>query len=87
MCAEDLAIPTEEREIDRSELYVADEIFFCGTGAEIQPVSEIDGYQVGQGVIGPLTQRIEAAYHAMVRGRSPHEEWRRPVYGPIAANA
>ena len=87
MCLEDLAIPTEEREIDRSELYVADEIFFCGTGAEIQPVSEIDGYRVGEGVIGPLTQRIEAAYHGMVRGLSPHARWRNPVYGTVAARA
>ena len=85
MCLEDLAIPTEEREIDRSELYVADEIFFCGTGAEIQPVSEIDGYSVGEGVIGPLTQRIEAAYHGMVRGLSPHVHWRNPVYGTVTA--
>jgi branched-chain amino acid aminotransferase len=87
MCAADLAIPTEEREIDRSELYVAEEIFFCGTGAEIQPVNEIDGYRVGDGRIGPVTRRIEAAYHDMVRGRSAHTHWRSPVYGTIAARA
>jgi branched-chain amino acid aminotransferase len=85
MCREDLDIPTEEREVDRTELYLADEIFFCGTGAEIQPVREIDGYAVGDGGIGPITRRIEAAYHDMVRGHSRHEQWRTPVYGPAAA--
>jgi branched-chain amino acid aminotransferase len=85
MCPEDLGIPTEEREVDRTELYVADEVFFCGTGAEIQPVVEVDGYQVGGGEIGPITRRIETAYHEMVRGRSRHAHWRTPVYGNMAA--
>jgi branched-chain amino acid aminotransferase len=85
MCREDLGIPAEEREIDRTELYVADELFFCGTGAEIQPVVAVDGYQVGAGRIGPITRRIEAAYHDMVRGRSRHDHWRLPVYGAVAA--
>lgn len=85
MCRDDLAVPTEEREIDRTELYVAEEIFFCGTGAEIQPVVEVDGYRVGSGGIGPVTRRIEAAYHDMVRGRSGHGQWRTPVYGNLPA--
>ena len=80
MCREDLNIPTEEREVDRTELYVASEIFFCGTGAEIQPVVEVDGYQVGGGTIGPITRRLEAAFHTMVRGDSRHEHWRTPLY-------
>lgn len=85
MCREDLGVPTEEREVDRTELYVADEVFFCGTGAEIQPVVEVDGYRVGSGGIGPVTRRIEAAYHEMVRGRSRHDHWRMPVHGTVAA--
>jgi branched-chain amino acid aminotransferase len=85
MCQEDLGIPTEEREVDRTELYVADEVFFCGTGAEIQPVVEVDGYRVGDGAIGPVTARIERAYHDMVRGRSRHAEWRVPIYGKVPA--
>lgn len=85
MCRDDLAIPAEEREVDRTELYVADEVFFCGTGAEIRPVVEVDGYQVGGGGIGPVTRRIEAAYHEMVRGRSRHDHWRMPVHGTVAA--
>jgi len=53
--SEILGMPTLEREIDRTELYVADEVFFCGTGAEITPVRAIDGYTIGNGAIGPLT--------------------------------
>ena len=80
MCREDLNIPTEEREVDRTELYVADEMFFCGTGAEIQPVVEVDGYPVGDGTVGSVTRRLEAAFHAMVRGDSPHDHWRTALY-------
>jgi branched-chain amino acid aminotransferase len=86
MCREDLHIATEEREVDRTELYVADEIFFCGTGAEVRPVVEVDGYQVGDGTIGPLTRRLEDAYHNMVRGDSRHEHWRTPLYHTADAN-
>jgi branched-chain amino acid aminotransferase len=64
---------------------VADEIFFCGTGAEVQAVSEIDGYRVGDGRIGPVTARIERAFHDLVRGRSAHEHHRIPVYGTRVA--
>jgi branched-chain amino acid aminotransferase len=85
LCREELGIATEEREVDRTELYIADEVFVCGTGAEIQPVVNIDGYCVGTGQIGPITATIEAAFHAMVRGRSPHHAWRQPIYRPVPA--
>ncbi|HUE75456.1 MAG TPA: branched-chain amino acid transaminase [Chloroflexota bacterium] len=88
LCRESLGIPTEEREVDRTELYVADEIFFCGTGAEIGPVSNVDGYTVGAGTIGPITQRIESAFHAIVRGRDPrYGEWVAPVHAPVSSPA
>lgn len=80
ICRDELLIPTEEREIDRSELYVADEAFFCGTGAEVQAVSEIDGYKMGSGQIGPVTARIEHAFHEMVRGDSSHSHYRTAIY-------
>jgi branched-chain amino acid aminotransferase len=82
ICREDLGILTEEREVDRSELYVADEVFFCGTGAEVQGVSEVDGFTIGSGRIGPVTERIERIFHDMVRGRSHHADYRTPIYGP-----
>jgi branched-chain amino acid aminotransferase len=86
MCRDELGIPTEEREMDRSELYVADEAFFCGTGAEIQAISEVDGYRIGTGAIGPVTQRIERHFHDLVRGRTGHASYRIAVYADAAAS-
>jgi len=81
LCREELGIPAEEREVDRTELYVAEEIFFCGTGAEITPVGEVDHYKVGDGGVGPITARIERLFHDVVRGRhSGYGDWRIPIY-------
>ena len=86
LCREALDIPVEEREVDRTELYVADEVFFCGTGAEIRAVSNIDGYTIGDGGVGPLTTRIEALFHSIVRGRDAHyRKWSTPVYAAVGA--
>jgi branched-chain amino acid aminotransferase len=71
-----------ERNIDRTELYVADEAFFCGSGAEITPILSIDRRPVGNGSPGPLTAKIRDSYFALVRGnRKTHREWLLPVYG------
>lgn len=70
-----------ERSIDRSELYVCDEIFFAGTAAEIAPVSEVDHRLVGNGEIGPITQRLRSLYTDATRGRMPaYSRWLWPVY-------
>lgn len=67
----------EVREIDRSELYFAEEAFLCGTGQEILPVTAIDRLPVGDGRVGPLTQRVRQRYFDVVRGNVPdHPEWR-----------
>lgn len=74
-----------EREVDRTELYVADEAFFCGSGAEITPILSIDRRPVGNGSPGPLTKVIRDSYFALVRGnRETHREWLLPVYGGAA---
>jgi branched-chain amino acid aminotransferase len=74
--ARDAGIQTEEREIDRTELYVADEAFFCGTGVQIAWIETIDGRPVGKGQIGPITTRLRTAFFDTVRGRSPrYAEW------------
>jgi branched-chain amino acid aminotransferase len=78
---DELGVPTQEREIDRTELYIADEVFFCGTGAEVTPVAEVDHYIVGNGGIGPLTAQIEQLFHDTVRGRQEkYDSWRMPIY-------
>ncbi len=66
--ARDLGLTVYEREVDRTELYLAQEIFFMGTGWEVLPVTEVDGLAVGNGEPGPVTARIEQAYGQVVRG-------------------
>jgi branched-chain amino acid aminotransferase len=69
-------IPLEVRSIDRSELYVADEIFLCGTGVQISPVTEIDHRKVGSGEVGPISSLIRERYFDAVRGRLPeYKHW------------
>jgi branched-chain amino acid aminotransferase len=77
----ELGLSVEVRDIDRSELYVADEVFLCGTGAQVSPVASIDHRAVGTGDIGAVTRRIMAAYFDAVRGRSEaYSHWVSPVY-------
>jgi len=68
----ELGIETEFRPIDRSELYIADEIFFCGTGAQIAAIGAVDRRPIGNGQSGPVTRRLQALYADVVRGRVPH---------------
>ncbi len=81
LAREDLDIPFVERHIGRTELYVADEVFLCGTGAEVTPVRSVDRRQVGDGVVGPVTKRLAEHFEAVVRGRVPaRAEWLTPVW-------
>jgi len=71
-----------ERSIDRTELYVADEIFFCGSGYEIVPIVNVDGFSIGSGTPGEVTRQLMETYRAVVTGKnSDHADWRTPVYG------
>jgi branched-chain amino acid aminotransferase len=63
-----LGFAVEVRSIDRSELYVADEMFLCGTGVQISPVTEVDHRPVGDGAVGPIARAMSTAYFAAVRG-------------------
>lgn len=77
----EFGIETEVRQVDRSELYVADEAFFCGTGVQIEPIVEIDNRTVGTGTVGPITQRIHDLYFDIVRGKvEKYRHWCLPVY-------
>ena len=80
MAREDLGIEVVERVVERTELYVADEVFMCGTAAEITPVTSVDRYQVGDGEIGPITAKLEKILHDVMRGIDErHADWRTPV--------
>jgi branched-chain amino acid aminotransferase len=71
-----------ERVIDRTELYIADEIFLCGTGAQIAPVVSVDHRPVGSGAIGPMASDIQRLYGEIVRGQRPEfMDWCTPVFG------
>lgn len=73
---------TRERQIDRTELYIADEILLCGTGAQIAPVIAVDHRPVGSGTIGPVAGELQRIYGDVVRGRRPeYMDWCLPVYG------
>jgi branched-chain amino acid aminotransferase len=78
--AEVLGLPVDVRTIDRSEVYVADEMFLCGTGVQMSAVVEVDHRPIGTGKVGPITRRLTDAYFAAVRGRDPRfAHWLTPI--------
>ncbi|MCL4543781.1 MAG: branched-chain amino acid transaminase [Chloroflexi bacterium] len=86
LCQNERLFPIIERSIDRSELYTADEIFACGTGMEIRPVTSVDHIPVGSGIRGPITEALQERYFAIARGQDPHwSSWLTPVY-PVTAS-
>ena len=81
LAREEMGIETMVRTIDRSELYGCDEVFLCGTGAQISPVVEIDHRSVGEGEVGPITRQLAALYFDAVRGKLPaYSDWLTPIY-------
>ncbi|HEX6508720.1 MAG TPA: branched-chain amino acid transaminase [Chloroflexota bacterium] len=77
----ELGLEVEERVVGRTEVYVADEIFLCGTGVQIEPVVEVDGRVIGTGEMGPVTANLQALYGAAARSRIPaYSSWCTPVY-------
>jgi branched-chain amino acid aminotransferase len=78
--AEEAGIPVDERPVHRTELYVADEVFLCGTATEVAPVIEIDHRAVGEGKPGPITRELARQLDGIVRGRiEQHSDWLTPV--------
>jgi len=68
--AEDkLGLKTIERSIDRTELYTADELFFCGTGAQVSPIGTVDKRRIGTGAIGEITKKIQELYFQVVKNK------------------
>lgn len=85
---EELGVVVQEREVDRSELYAADEAFFCGTAWEVTPITSVDRLAVGDGTVGALTRRLQSLYFAVAKGESAlYPEWRTPVYAAASARA
>ena len=81
LATKELGVPVVERRINRSELFVADEVFLTGTAAHVTPVVELDGRPIGDGAIGPLTAGLQELYFGIVNGRDKrYIDWCTPVY-------
>ena len=79
----ELGVEVVEREIDRTECYLAEEIFLCGTGMQVMPVAQIDHRTVGTGEIGTITHRLRELFFQVVTGKAPrYRDWLTPVYVP-----
>jgi branched-chain amino acid aminotransferase len=77
----ELGLTVREANIDRSQILAADEVFLCGTGVQVAPVTEIDGRAIGTGKPGQITMMLQRRYLEVMRGEVPeHAEWRTPVY-------
>lgn len=83
---DELGIEVVERTIDRTEVYLAEEAFFCGTGVQLAAIAKIDHRAIGAGKMGPITQALRRLYFDVVRGRvAKYSKWCAPVYQQIAA--
>lgn len=76
-----LGLEVEERAIDRTELYISDEAFYCGTGAQVSPVVSVDHRPLGDGNVGPISKELQKLYFDVVKGKVPkYKKWCMPVY-------
>lgn len=81
IATKEFGLQVESRQIDRSELYTSDELFFCGTGAQIGPITEIDKRPVGNAKVGPISAKLRDRYISICRGEDPkYSDWLTPVY-------
>ena len=79
--ANTLKINVQTRDVDRTELYIADEIFYCGTGQEIMPILSVDKMLAGEGIPGKITQTLQSEFTEIVRGNNPiFKSWISPTY-------
>jgi branched-chain amino acid aminotransferase len=77
----EMKLRVEQREVDRTELYIAEEVFICGTRVEIVPIVSLDGIPVGNGKPGSVTKAIQQMYFDIVRGLdSRYLNWLTPIY-------
>jgi branched-chain amino acid aminotransferase len=84
--ARDLGYEVIEMPISRDQLYIADEVFVCGTAAEVIGLREIDFRTIGSGESGPVTRHLQEVFHRVVRGQEPrYAEWLEPVNAPVSA--
>jgi branched-chain amino acid aminotransferase len=88
LCRQELNIPVVERSIDRTEVYLADELFLTGTAAQITAATQVDHRPIGSGVMGPIATRLRETFAEVVHGRHPrYRHWITPVYALVHQSA
>lgn len=81
LAKDDLGLDVVERAIDRTEVYICDEFFLCGTAAAVTAVTYVDYQSIGTGVMGPITSQLKLMYDDVVRGKlEKYKHWNMPVY-------
>jgi branched-chain amino acid aminotransferase len=77
----EIGVEVVEREIDRTEVYLADEVFLCGTGVQLVSVTKVEHRPVGTGKVGPITEELRDLFFRIVRGEQPaYRHWVTPIY-------
>ena len=77
----EMDIPVLERQIDRTEVYLCEELFLTGTAAQVTAVTRVDHRPIGDGQMGPVTTRLREIFDDVVRGCNPkYRQWNKPVY-------
>ena len=85
LAKDELGVELVQREIDRTELYIADEVFMTGTAAHLTPIVEIDRRQVGSGRPGPITSKLSELFYDVIRGKSEkYSSWCTPARARVA---
>jgi branched-chain amino acid aminotransferase len=80
LAKDELGLEVVERQIDRTELYISDEMFFCGTGAQVSPITSVDYYEIGNGQVGPISSKLKDLYFKVVRAEEEkYASWCVPV--------
>jgi len=81
LAREEMELETVERSIDRSEIYISDEAFLCGTGVQVAAITQVEHRPIGEGSIGPVVSRLREIYFDVVRGKNTkYRHWCTPVY-------
>jgi len=81
LAREEMGLETVERSIDRSEIYICDEAFLCGTGVQVAAITQVEHRPIGEGTIGPVVSRLREVYFDVVRGKNAkYRHWCTPVY-------
>jgi branched-chain amino acid aminotransferase len=81
LAEKELGLRVIERQIDRTEVYICDELFMTGTAAQVTAITQVDHRAVGSGVMGPVTSQLRVLFDQVVRGKNPKfQDWNEPVY-------